>query len=161
MKARLQRLHDRLGPPPPPATRLTSEELVQRLEWWLGKETYNRGVFDRDPAFRPAWLRYYEVWCRHSHGWWPLHTVWRPCLHAEVDAARQEVLAIMVRILERQPRPLRFLGDLLAALAKAEAKRHADNGGATNTSAAGPVATPRWRAVAGRAEGDTSGSPQR
>jgi len=35
---------------------MSSKELLQRLEWWIEKETYNPGIFDSDPEFRPARL---------------------------------------------------------------------------------------------------------
>jgi hypothetical protein len=122
----LRRLQERVGPPAPPRQRFTPEELVERFQLWLGRQTGGGGVFHDDPAFGPVWSHYYTLWCRHSHGWWPLHAVWKPCPHPEVEAARQEVLPIMVRVLQRQPRPVRFLGDLLGALVKVEAGRRPD-----------------------------------
>ena len=57
LRTRLHRLEERLRPPSAPAPPKT-EELAKGLEWWLGEQTYNRGVFDGDPTFRPAWSHY-------------------------------------------------------------------------------------------------------
>jgi hypothetical protein len=66
LRTRLHRLEVRLGPPSDPTPLPTTEELVKRLEWWLGGQTYNRGVFDDDPNFRPAWSRYQRLWEIHT-----------------------------------------------------------------------------------------------
>ncbi len=96
LQIRLRRLEVRSGPPPAPATpavELTEEEIAQRVQWWLGRETYNRGIFDDDPAFRPAWSRYHELWQRHAHSFSPLHAVWLPQQPAEFEAARRAATA--------------------------------------------------------------------
>src|SRR5258707_548714 len=86
------------GSPPAPSPELTDEELGQRLQWWIGQHTYNRGVFDTDPALRPAWSRYHAPWQVHLYdpgGSPPLNAVWVPRRAAEFEAARRQVLAIM------------------------------------------------------------------
>jgi hypothetical protein len=78
-------------------------------------------VFDSDPAFRPAWSRYYRLWAIHTGGYSLLHAVWLPREPADFEEARQAVLPIMGRVLQPQPRPTNLLGRVLAALA-ADAK---------------------------------------
>jgi hypothetical protein len=101
LRTRLHRLEDRLGPPSYPTLLPTTEELVKRLEWWLGGQTYNRGVFDGDPAFRPAWSRYYRLWAIHTGGYSLLHAVWLPREPADFEEVRQAVLPITGRVLQR------------------------------------------------------------
>jgi hypothetical protein len=73
-------------------------------------------VFDGDPAFGPAWSRYYRLWKIHTGGFSPLHAVWLLREPADFEEARQAVLSIMGQVLKRQPRPIEFLGRLLQAL---------------------------------------------
>jgi hypothetical protein len=117
LRTRLHRLEERLGPPSDTPLLPTTEELVTRLEWWLGEQTYNRGVLDGDPHFRPAWSRYHRLWDIHTGGYSPLHAVWLPREPADFEEARQAVLPIMGRVLQQQPRPTTFLDRVLAALA--------------------------------------------
>jgi hypothetical protein len=51
LKSRLRRLAERFGPPPEPILELSAEEAMQRLEWRIGDQTYNCGMFDADPQF--------------------------------------------------------------------------------------------------------------
>jgi hypothetical protein len=51
LKSRLRRLAVQLGPPPAALDPLSPQEAMQRLEWWIGNQTYNRGIFDADPQF--------------------------------------------------------------------------------------------------------------
>ena len=106
---------------------LTDQELEQRLQWWISQQTYNQGVFDADPEFRPAWSRYHRLWEVHLYdpdGTPPLAAVWLPRQAAEFEEARRGVLAVMIAELRAQPGPDELLGRLLEALAAAaEAKR--------------------------------------
>jgi hypothetical protein len=119
LRRRLGRLEERLGPPPEPEPPLSPEEvdaeLEARLQEWIGAETYNRGVFDTDPEFRPAWSRYHRLWEVHTRGYSPLQAVWLPREGPEFEAARRQVVCVMVRVLEQQPEPLRSVGVLLAS----------------------------------------------
>src|SRR5438046_1938972 len=83
----------------PPRQQLTDQELEQRPEWWIGQQTYNRGVFDADPEFRPAWSRYHQLWAVHLYEPGtspPLAAVWLPRQAAEFEEARRRVLALMI-----------------------------------------------------------------
>ena len=106
---------------------LTDQELEQRLQWWISQQTYNQGVFDADPEFRPAWSRYHRLWEVHLYepgDTPPLAVVWLPRQAVEFEEARRRVLAIMIAELRKQAGPDELLGRLLAALAAAaETKR--------------------------------------
>jgi hypothetical protein len=119
LRRRLGRLEERLGPPPEPEPPLSPEELDAALEAqlreWIGAETYNRGLFDADPEFRPAWSRYHRLWEVHARGHSPLEAVWLPGEQPEFEAARRRAVAVMARVLEQQPEPLRWLGPALAS----------------------------------------------
>src|SRR5207249_3369557 len=88
LRRRLLRLEGRAGPEPEPAPPLTPEEFKQRVERWVGAQTYNRGIFDADPEFRPAWSRYHRLWEVHTGGYSSLQAVWLPRQPAEFEAAR-------------------------------------------------------------------------
>jgi hypothetical protein len=60
--ARLHPLAKRLGPPPEPSPELSEEGRANRLASWISGQTYNRGIFDADFEFRPAWSHYHELW---------------------------------------------------------------------------------------------------
>jgi hypothetical protein len=115
LRLRLGRLEQRVGPPPAPQPLPSVEELDRGLRAWVRGQTYNRGVFDADPEFRPAWSRYHQLWEVHTGGYSPLQAVWLARPEPEFEAARRRVVAVMVRLLERQPEPLRSLGVLLAS----------------------------------------------
>jgi hypothetical protein len=113
LRRRLGRLEVRVGPPLEPEAELSPEEVEQRLGAWLGHETYNRGLFDADPDFRPGWSHYHRVWVVHTMGYSPLGAVWLAREPAEFEEARRRVVAVMVRVLEQQPGPLQHLAELL------------------------------------------------
>jgi hypothetical protein len=113
MRARLRRVREMLGPPPEPAPELSHEERLQGTVWWLDGQTYNRGIFDADPEFRPAWSRYHDLWSANIHGRSPLAAVWVRWRQPDLEEARRRVVEIMVRVLRLQPSPVRVLAKVL------------------------------------------------
>jgi hypothetical protein len=113
LRRRLGRLEVSVGPPPTPLPPPSPEDLEQRLQEGVGEQTYNRGVFDDDPEFRPAWSHYHRLWEVHTGGYSPLQAVWLVREPEEFEAARRAVVAVMVRVLAGQPYPQRALGVLL------------------------------------------------
>ena len=113
LRRRLGRLEERVGPPPAPAPAWSPEERRRRLEAWVREQTYHRGVFDADPEFRPAWSCYHRLWEVHTRGYSSLQAVWLVRQPPEFEESRRRVVAVMVRVLERQPPPLRALAAVL------------------------------------------------
>jgi hypothetical protein len=113
MRTCLQRLEKQVGPPPPEEPLLTTEALLDRILGWLQGQTYNRGIFDGDPEFRPAWSRYHRLWEKYTQGWSPLHTVWMLREQPDFEESRRRVVSIMVRVLRRQPQPFCILAEVI------------------------------------------------
>jgi hypothetical protein len=88
-RSRVRRLTDRFGPQPAPIPELTHEERINRLLCWIGNQTYNRGIFDADPEFRPAWSHYHDLWRTYTHAWCPLTAVWVTWQQPDFEAARR------------------------------------------------------------------------
>jgi hypothetical protein len=107
-----------MGPPPPPQPPLSTRELVQRIEWWLDDETYNRGIFDADPEFRPAWSHYHDLWQTYTLGYSPLEAVWLRRAEPDFEEARRRVVEIMMRVARLQPSPINALPEILDCLEK-------------------------------------------
>jgi hypothetical protein len=108
LRSRLRRLEENLGPQPAPPPTRSLQEYVQGFLWWLDNQTYNRGVFDEDPEFRPAWSRYNEISCvwslspeNRGQPYIPLHNIWTPRPDPVVEEARLKVLPIMQRVLRQ------------------------------------------------------------
>src|SRR5262245_41091962 len=78
---------------------------------------YNRGIFDNDPEFPPAWSRYHRLREIYTQRWWPLHAVWLVRERADFEEARQRVLAIIVRVLRKEASPFRVLAEVLGQTA--------------------------------------------
>jgi hypothetical protein len=116
LRTRLRQLERSVGPPPAPLPELTPEEIEQRLRWWLGGQTYNRGVFDAEPEFRPAWSHYHRLWEIYTQGWSPLQAVWLAREQPDFEEARRRVVAIMLRVLRQQPAPARVLAAVLEVM---------------------------------------------
>src|SRR5262249_10591059 len=120
--ARLRRVEEHVGPPPAPRRPMTVQELKQRVQWWIGAQTYNHGVLDANAAFRPAWSRYHQWWDRELSVrvmTEPLQALWVPRQPAEFEVARREVLQLIIAELRGQPGAEKLLGWLLEALAAA------------------------------------------
>jgi hypothetical protein len=113
LRSRVRRLADRFGPPPKSCPELSGEERAKRLESWISGQTYNRGIFDADPEFRPAWSRYHDHWQTYWHVRAPLGAVWHKREGPDFEAARRNVVAVMVRALRLQPSPVRVLAKVL------------------------------------------------
>jgi hypothetical protein len=104
---------ERLGPPEPPRPPMSTQDLLLRLGRWIGDETYNRGIFDSDPGFRPAWSHYHELWQRYTFAYSPLEAVWLKRAEPDFDEARRRVVEIMIRVARLQPSPVRVLAKIL------------------------------------------------
>jgi hypothetical protein len=113
LRSRVRRLADRFGPPPEPRPELSGEERAKRLADWISGQTYNRGIFDADPEFRPAWSRYHDLWQTYRHVKAPLGAVWRKRQDLDFEVARRNVVAIMVRALRVQPSPACVVAKIL------------------------------------------------
>jgi hypothetical protein len=113
LRTRLRRLEKQVGPPPPEAPPLTTEALPDRIPGWLPGQTYNHGIFDDDPEFRPAWSRYHHLWEKYTQGWSPLQAVWMLREQPDFEDARRRVVAVMVRVLRQQASPFRVLAEVL------------------------------------------------
>jgi hypothetical protein len=107
-----------MGPPPPPQPPLSTKELVQRIEWWLEDEAHNRGIFDADPEFRPAWSHYHDLWQSYTHGYSPLAAVWLRRAEPDFEEARRRVVEIMMRVARKQLSPVKELPEILECLEK-------------------------------------------
>jgi hypothetical protein len=120
LRARLARLEATLPDPLPEPEPLSSEEVLEGIEQFIHKATYNpAGVFDDDPEFRHAWTRYHRLWELHTGGYLgPLDAVWLRRTPEKFEEARQQVVGVMLRVLEHShKKPLRVLGEVLAHLA--------------------------------------------
>jgi hypothetical protein len=113
LQSRLRRLTERLGAAPAASTELSPEERMKRLEWWISGQTYNRGVLDTDPEFRPAWSHYHDLWQADRQGRFPLDAVWLTRKQPDFEAARCRVVGIMVRVLRLQPSPVCVIAEIL------------------------------------------------
>jgi hypothetical protein len=113
LRSRVRRLADRFGQPPEPRPELSGEERSKRLASWISGQTYNRGIFDADSEFRPAWSRYQSLWSAHNCGRSPPTAVWIKGRQPDFEEARRRVVEIMVRVLRLQPSPVRVLAKVL------------------------------------------------
>jgi hypothetical protein len=93
---------------------MAHEERMRRLECWIGNQTYNRGIFDVDAEFRPAWSHYHDLWRTYSHAWCPLTAVWVRWQQPDFEAARRRVVEIMIRVARLQPSPVHVVAKVLA-----------------------------------------------
>jgi hypothetical protein len=97
---------------------MSPKEMVQRLVWWFEKETYNRGIFDSDPEFRPAWSHYHHLWQTYTHGHSPLGAVWLRRAEPDFEEARRRVVDIINRVARLQPSPVNWFPEILECLEK-------------------------------------------
>jgi hypothetical protein len=121
IKSRLARLEKQFPPKQSedssedsPAGELTAEQLLERLERWVGDVTYHpNNLFEvADPDFHKLWLAYGQLdnhysWRRTPEGYWQLvarrfrkNRVWERRAEPDLEAARLAVLRSMVRTLE-------------------------------------------------------------
>jgi hypothetical protein len=113
LRSRVRRLADRFGPPPEPRPELSWEERTERLAEWISGQTYNRGIFDVDSEFRPAWSRYHHLWQTYTLGLSPLNAIWIRREQPDFEEARRQMVGIMVRVLRQEPSPVRVVAKIL------------------------------------------------
>jgi hypothetical protein len=121
LRIRLLRLAKRFGPPRPPRPPMSAQELLEGIQRLIGDETYNRGIFDSDPEFRPTWSHYHDLWQTYTHGYLPLEAVWLRRTEPDFEEARRRVVEIIIRVASLQPSPVNALAEILEGF-----ERHCD-----------------------------------